>query len=225
MYLPVPMPAEVGFAPTAVRHEATLRAALNGGKIDAAVVHAHAALPSGWAALDHLRPETRLFVTEHASFLERLLDEPDARAMYDEVLHRCDGLFVVGDGTRDILLKAFPQHADKVSLVPNPVSFEQPRPAPVTELRRWLFLGGLIPRKGVHWLLEAFAKCRAEDPALSLTIVGDGELGGSLRRRAEELGLREAVTFAGSVGPEVALRPDARARPAGASQPVGDASG
>ena len=206
MYLPVPMPAETGFAPTAVRHEATLRAALNGGTIDAAVVHVHEALPSGWAVLDHLRPETRLFVTEHASFLERLLDEPDARAMYDRVLQRCEGLFVVGDGTRDILLKALPQHADKVSLVPNPVSFEQPRPAPVTELRRWLFLGGLIPRKGVHWLLEAFAKCRAEDPALSLTIVGDGELGGSLRRRAEELGLRESVTFAGSVGPEVALR-------------------
>jgi glycogen(starch) synthase len=206
MYLPVPMPAEVGFAPTAVRHEATLRAALNGAKIDAAVVHVHEALPSGWAVLDHLRPDTRLFVTEHASFLERLLDEPESRAMYDKVLQRCEGLFSVGDGTRDILLKALPQHADKVRLVPNPISFEQPRPAPVTELRRWLFLGGLIPRKGVHWLLEAFAKCRAEDAALSLTIVGDGELGGPLRRRAEELGLRDSVTFAGSVGPEVALQ-------------------
>ena len=80
MYLPVPMPAEVGFAPTAVRHEATLRAALNGRPIDAAVVHVHEALPSGWAVLDHLRPETRLFVTEHASFLERLLAEPESRA-------------------------------------------------------------------------------------------------------------------------------------------------
>jgi glycogen synthase len=206
MYLPVPMPAETGFVPTAIRHEATLRAALNGEPIDAAVVHVHEALPSGWAVLGHLRPETRLFVTEHASFLEQLLDEPDAREVYDKVLQRCEGLFVVGDGTRDILLKALPQHADKVSLVPNPVSFEQPRREPVTGLRRWLFLGGLIPRKGVHWLLEAFAKCRAEDPALSLTIVGDGELGGPLRRRAEELGLSESVTFAGSVGPEVALR-------------------
>src|SRR4051794_39332514 len=74
-YLPVPMPAEVGFADTAVRHEATLRAALNGNQIDAAVVHVHEGLPTGWAVLNHLRPETRLFVTEHASFLERLLDE------------------------------------------------------------------------------------------------------------------------------------------------------
>jgi glycogen(starch) synthase len=76
----------------------------------------------------------------------------------------------------------------------------------VTALRRWLFLGGLIPRKGVNWLLEAFAKCHAEDPALTLTIVGDGELGGQLRKRAEELGVQDVVTFAGSVGPEVALQ-------------------
>ena len=206
IYLPVPVSADAGFAATAIRHEATLRAALNGDKIDAAVVHVHEALPSGWAVLDHLRPDTRLFVTEHASFLKRLLDEPESRAMYDRVLQRCDSLFVVGDGTRDILLGALPQYAGKVRLVPNPVSFEQPRPEPVTELRRWLFLGGLIPRKGVNWLLEAFAKCRAEDPALTLTIVGDGELSGPLRRRAEELGLRESVTFAGSVAPEAALR-------------------
>jgi len=205
-YLPVPMQTGGSFAATAVRHEATLHAALNGKKIDAAVVHVHEAVPSGWALLNHLRPETKLFVTEHASFLERLLDEPDSRCMYDEVLDRCDGLFTVGDGTRDIVLKAMPHHARKVSLIPNPVSFDQPREKPVTELRRWLFLGGLIPRKGVNWLLEAFAKCRAEDPSMSLTIVGDGELGGPLRHRADELGLQESVTFTGSVSPEIALR-------------------
>jgi len=85
-YLPVPIPAEDGFAGTAVRHEATLRADLNGDKIDAAVVHVHEGLPSGWAVLDHLHPDTRLFVTEHASFLERLLEEPEA--MDDPLLAR-----------------------------------------------------------------------------------------------------------------------------------------
>lgn len=204
-YLPVPVPSEDGFAATAVRHEATLRTFLNGEQIDAAVVHVHEGLPSAWAVLDHLHPDTRLFVTEHASFLERLLDEPDCRAMYDKVLDRCHHLFVVGDGTRDILVKALPHHAAKISVAPNPISFDQPRPEPVTELRRWLFLGGLIPRKGVNWLLEAFATCRADVPDLTLTLVGEGESGVSLRRRAQELGLQDAVTFVGAVGPEVAL--------------------
>ncbi|WP_233624631.1 glycosyltransferase [Actinoplanes sp. ATCC 53533] len=205
-FLPVPMPVGGDFAFVAKRHADTLHATFAGAPIDAAVVHVHEALPSGWAVLEHLRPETKLFVTEHASFLEQLLDEPEAREMYDKVLDRCEGLFVVGDGTRDVLLKALPRHAEKVSLVANPISFTQPRPEPVTALRRWLFLGGLIPRKGVNWLLEAFAKCHAEDPALTLTIVGDGELGGELRERAEALGVQDVVTFAGSVGPEVALQ-------------------
>ncbi|GAA3902713.1 glycosyltransferase family 4 protein [Actinoplanes auranticolor] len=205
-YLPVPMPVGGDFAFVANRHAATLRAVFAGTPIDAAVVHVHEALPSGWAVLEHLRPETRLFVTEHASFLEQLLDEPEAREMYDKVLDRCEHLFVVGDGTRDVLLKALPRHAGKVSLVANPISFTEPRPEPVTELRRWLFVGGLIPRKGVTWLLEAFAKCHAEDPSLTLTIVGDGELGTQLHERTAELGLETAVTFMGSVGPEVALQ-------------------
>jgi glycogen(starch) synthase len=206
VYLPVPMPASVGFAATAVRHEASLRVALAGETIDAAVVHAHEGVPSGWAVLPHLRPGTKLFVTEHASFLAQLLDEADALAMYDQVLHRCSALFVVGDGTRDILVKALPHHADKISLVPNPVFFGRPRPEPVTELRRWLFLGGLIPRKGVTWLLEAFATCHQEDPDLTLTIVGDGELSGRLVERSAELGVSGAVTFTGGVAPDEALR-------------------
>jgi glycogen(starch) synthase len=206
IYLPVPMPADTAFVPTAMRHEASLRASLAGAKIDAAVVHAHEGLPSAWAVLDHLGPDTRLFVTEHASFLQELLEDTEARAMYDQVLHRCSGLFVVGDGTRDVLVKALPHHAGKISLVPNPVSFGQPRPEPVTVLRRWLFLGGLIPRKGVNWLIEAFAACWAQDPTLTLSIVGDGPMSEELELRAEELGIAEAVTFAGPVTPDVALR-------------------
>ncbi|GIE83664.1 glycosyltransferase [Actinoplanes regularis] len=205
-YLPVPMPVGGDFAYVAKRHAATLNAAFGGAPIDAAVVHVHEALPSGWAVLDNLRPETRLFITEHASFLEQLLDEPEAREMYDKVLDRCEHLFVVGDGTRDVLLKALPRHAAKVSLVANPINFGLPRPEPVTELRRWFYAGSLIPRKGVTWLLEAFAKCHAEHPELTLTIVGDGELEGELRARVEELGLQSAVTFLGSVAPEVALQ-------------------
>jgi len=205
-YIPVPMPGGLTFAEIAARHEATLGAALGGQPIDAPVVHAHVGLPSGWAALHHARADARFFVTEHATFLDRILAEPDGRAMYDQVLHRCDAFFAVGDGMRSYLVDIFPHHADRIRIVPNPISFDLPRPEPVTELRRWLFLGGLIERKGVGWLLEAFAKCHAEDPTLTLTLVGEGELNGKLRARAAELGVDQAVTFTGAVPPDEALR-------------------
>jgi glycosyltransferase involved in cell wall biosynthesis len=205
VYLPVPIPRGQGHAEIARRHEGSLRAALAGRCIDAPVVHAHVGLPGGWAALGNARPDAQVFVTEHATFLDRLLAEPEARAMYDELLHRCTGFFAVGDPVRAPLVEAFPHHAERIGMIPNPIRFDLPRAEPVLELRRWLFVGALIPRKGVDWLLEAFAKCRAEDPALTLTLAGEGERRVSLTRRAADLGISPAVTITGAVDPHRAL--------------------
>jgi glycogen synthase len=204
--VPVPLPTGLSYAEIARRHEVALRGALGGAPIPASVVHAHVGLPGGWAALANAGPDTRVYVTEHATYLGLVLAQPEARAMYDELLSRCAGFFAVGDGVRDPLVEAFPHHADKIGLIPNPISFSHERAEPVTELRRWLFVGSLIHRKGVTWLLEAFAKCRAQHPALTLTLVGDGPLRDELVARAAELHVDDAVTFIGSVPPDQAIR-------------------
>jgi glycogen synthase len=204
-YLPVPVPRGLTHAAIARYHADALRAALSGEPIEEPVVHAHVGLPSGWAALQNAGQDSRVFVTEHASFLRGQLDQPDAREMYDELLHRCAGFFSVGDGVRTPLLEAFPHHADKIGAIANPIAFDRPRPEPVTALRRWLFVGALTPLKGVDVLLEAFAKCRADDTSLKLTLVGDGPLGTDLRARAAALGIADAVRFTGSIPPDEAL--------------------
>lgn len=205
VHLAVTTPRGQDFGALARNHERQLRAALSGKPIDAPVVHAHVGLPGGWAALQNARPDARVFVTEHATYLDRVLAEPDARELYDELLHRVDGFFAVGDPIRDVLTAEFPHHADKIQQIPNPISFETQRTTPVTALNRWLFLGGLIPRKGVAWLVEAFAQCHAKDPRLSLTMVGEGELRAQLTERVAELGLTDSVSFLGAVPPETAL--------------------
>ncbi|MEN3610724.1 glycosyltransferase family 4 protein [Plantactinospora sp. ZYX-F-223] len=204
-YLPVPTRVGMTFAEFARRHAESLRIVLGGRPIDAPVVHAHVGLRGGWTALENARPDARVFVTEHATFLPQVLAEPDSRAMYDEVIHRATGFFAVGNAVRSVLVEAFPHHADKITFMPNPVAFGAPREQPVTELRRWLYVGTLSERKGVNLLLEAFAKCHAEDPALTLTFVGEGRLRAALTSRAAALGVAEAVTFAGPVEPERAL--------------------
>lgn len=55
----------------------------------------------------------------------------------------------------------------------------------------------LVPQKGHELLLEAYALCRPEQ---LLVIVGDGELRPTLEARAESLGIRERVLFAGPRG-------------------------
>lgn len=205
VHLAVTTPRAQEFGPLARNHERQLRAALGGRPIDAPVVHAHVGLPGGWAALQNARPDARVFVTEHATYLDRILAEPEARELYDELLHRVDGFFAVGDPIKNVLAEEFPHHRDKIQQIPNPISFGTPRERPVTGLRRWLFLGGLIPRKGVAWLVEAFAQCHAKDPELTLTLAGEGELRAQLVERVRELGLDEAVAFVGAVPPATAL--------------------
>jgi glycosyltransferase involved in cell wall biosynthesis len=205
VYVPVPVRSEMSFAANAIRYAEALKIALGGRPIDAAVVHAHVGLRGGWVALENARPDARVFVTEHATFLEQVLAQPDSRAMYDQVLTRCDRFFVVGEPARQPLVEAFPHHADKISLVPNPVRFDRTRTTPVTELRRWLFIGHFIERKGVGLLLEAFAKCHAEDPTLHLSFIGEGTLAPSLRQRAHELDITDAVTFHGPLTPDQTL--------------------
>ncbi|MFG2084671.1 MULTISPECIES: glycosyltransferase [unclassified Spirillospora] len=206
--VPVPDPVPTGgsFAERARHHANWLREALGGKPIPAAVVHAHVGLRGGWTALENARPDARVFVTEHASYLTTLLEQPESREMYEQVLDRCTGFFAVGETVRNPLAETFPEHAGKIELVPNPVSFDLPRPRPVTGLRRWLYVGNLTEHKGVDLLLEAFAECLADDPALTLTLVGTGKLAPRLKRRATELGIDGAVSMTGALSPDETLR-------------------
>jgi len=196
-YVAAPARVGISFAQLARRHSDALRTALGGQKIGASVVHGHVGLRGGWTALENARPGARVFVTEHASFLRSVLEQPDSRAMYDEVIRRATGFFAVGESVRSVLVETFPHHADRITIMPNPISFGPAREHPVADLRRWLYVGVLKEPKGVGLLLEAFARCRAEDPSLTLTFVGEGALRGPLGLRVAELGVADAVTFAG----------------------------
>ncbi|MGJ7442409.1 glycosyltransferase [Aquipuribacter sp. MA13-6] len=181
--------------------EASVRAALPGGRIDSDVVHGHVGTYGGWVAVQLARPGARVFVTEHATFLDRILAQPAARAMYGQVIDRCTTFFCVSEVLRGKVVTAFPQHEAKVVVVPNAVAVERipMRPRPVSELRRWLYLGRLLEHKGVRRLLESFAVCALDDPDLELTMVGGGRLLPELRDRAAALGLADRVHLPGPV--------------------------
>lgn len=63
------------------------------------------------------------------------------------------------------------------------------------EARSLLYLGRLVPEKGIGVLLAAFPRILAEAPGTRLTIVGGGPQAGELRTRARSLGLGDAVRF------------------------------
>lgn len=176
--------------------------ALGGEPLDAPIVHTHVPFTAGWAALENRRPGARVFATEHASFLAGILAQPAARDRYDEILDRIDGYFVVGEPLRDLVATTFPHHEGKIEFIANPIDFRAAGGRAPAALGRWLAVCALTDRKRVDYLLDGFARCRAEDPGLTLTVVGDGKERGGLEALAADLGIADAVDFRGSVPPD-----------------------
>lgn len=78
-------------------------------------------------------------------------------------------------------------------------SFDVPR-RPDGERMRLLFVGRLVPCKGVDMLLQALqALENMQSGRFQLTIVGDGEERKSLERQSRDLGIAGSVRFAGWV--------------------------
>lgn len=207
--IPTPVTPKRDYADWAASHENALRHvvqqhSLPGERFEADVVHGHVGIYGGWLALRFARPDARIVVSEHASFLGKILGQPRSRAMYAEVMERADAVLCVSSGLRRQLVEAFPAQAGKVIVLPNAVDIASMpvRPQPVRELHRWIYVGKVIALKGVSELLEAFAIAAKDEPALRLTILGDGVLVGTLKARAAELGVGERVTFHDAVSPE-----------------------
>lgn len=88
----------------------------------------------------------------------------------------------------------------KITMIPNGIDATPWAGATAPEhVERFLFLGRLDPEKGLFELLDSLHAVRERHPRVTLTIAGDGPARAQLDRRVEELGLGEAVRFAGRV--------------------------
>lgn len=125
---------------------------------------------------------------------------PLTRRAIAGVIGMCDEIIVLGDYWRRFVIATFPA-ARRVTVLPNAVPGpaalpDRPAAGPV----RILFLGRLIPLKGVNLLLDALATPACRNRDWRLTIAGDGDRE-TYRAQAERLGLADRVHFTGWLSP------------------------
>ena len=81
---------------------------------EAEVVHVHVGMPTGWAVVDLLGDRTRVVVSEHASYLNKLWALPESEAMYARTVREAALVTAVGQDTTRALQQRYPDVADKV---------------------------------------------------------------------------------------------------------------
>ncbi|MCQ0000487.1 glycosyltransferase family 4 protein [Streptomyces sudanensis] len=106
--VPVPITSRKNYAPWVEAQVKALRSALPGGRIEAPVVHAHTGIYGGVLATRLARPDARVVVTEHASFLERVFSQAPAADLYEQVLERADAFLCVSAALREQGPEALP---------------------------------------------------------------------------------------------------------------------
>lgn len=182
------------------------------------LIDAHFAYPDGFAAVLLGRIFRVPVVITLRGTINRLLFVPRIAPLVRYALRRADRVLSVSRYLLDLALTNTPGlDPGRCAVVPNgvdPAKFRrQDRALARQTLAAKLGLtpeqpvlvsvGGLVERKGHHRVLAALPEVRRHYPDVKLLIVGsggvEGDMGPALREQARELGLEDAVVFAGQV--------------------------
>lgn len=167
------------------------------------LIHAHWLIPQGLVALLARRLARRpvpLVCTSHGGDLFALRGRP-FRALKRAVLSASRRISVVSRAMRDEVL-TLGIDPDKVAVIPMGVDLSErftPDPRIPREQNQLLFVGRLVEKKGVGFLLRAIPRILLAYPDTRLIIVGGGPLETELRALAESLSISDHVDFKGMV--------------------------
>ncbi|MDC0362370.1 glycosyltransferase family 4 protein [Halioglobus sp.] len=167
------------------------------------IIHAHWIIPQGLIALlarSLSGSHARIVLTSHGGDLFALKGRLLTR-LKAWITRRADALTVVSETMREQAIAMELKAAQAVYCIPMGVdSHQEFRPPRATCPREGLlFVGRLVDKKGVEYLIRALPLILREHPGTPLVIVGDGPLHRSLRDLCNELSVADHVTFTGAV--------------------------
>ncbi len=150
---------------------------------------------------------TRVFVREANTPSVRLQSTAHPKAyrfLYRRLYPCSDGILCNSQYMKQDMVGLIPSAAGRIHVIPNPVDEERVRANILRSGNPYrtgginlVSVGRLNRQKGYDLLIRAVSDACHEVAGLSLTLVGDGPEAGVLKGLSKELGLQNAVVFAG----------------------------
>jgi glycosyltransferase involved in cell wall biosynthesis len=179
------------------------------------VVHVHCAFPDGvGVALVARVLGLRYLITAHGSDINVYAARGLLRRQIGWALRHASGVIAVSGALREKIVALVPEIASRTAIIPC-AGFDPSVFAPrdqidcraelglSTEGRIVLFVGNLVPIKGLEVLLKAWAKLRTGSDlgsgSMTLVLVGEGPIRGELQQLAQTLGITAEVRFVGGL--------------------------
>lgn len=194
------------------RHNGQLKKIFKKEKPD--LMHIHLWNPGAcryaYGAVD--KKQTRVLATEHDPFPLSGLKN----SVKKSCLKKTDFEIAVSDANRKMLLELYPQLKNKIVTVHNGIDLEEFRKPLIhfvnqqkLHIRNRIFnadaddfviisVAALHERKGLNYLIEAFAKVAEKKEKVKLVIVGEGPERKKIEKLIKNLKLDDKVTLAGS---------------------------
>jgi glycosyltransferase involved in cell wall biosynthesis len=128
-----------------------------------------------------------------------------------KLAQRADLIVTVSRYSLRKIVENYDVSEDKIMVVPSGVDVEKFKPVSELEKIRLkhrlglgarecvLFIGSLIPRKGVHYLLEVARNIVKENNDVSFIIVGEGPLKGYITKFSKKAGLQNNLRLFGNI--------------------------
>jgi phosphatidylinositol alpha-1,6-mannosyltransferase len=167
------------------------------------VIHAHWIIPQGLVAVVARRltgSRAGILCTSHGGDLFSLRAAP-LQLLKRKIMGAVDRMTVVSGAMAEEVKRIAP--GVDACVIPMGTDLTHAFVPPQADARRdanqIVWVGRLVPNKGVSELLRAFKRVAELRPALRLIIVGDGPLRQDLEREASSLGIDEAVDFRGAL--------------------------
>ena len=176
------------------------------------LVHVHWPLPHvvpGWAA--RAAGGLPLVLTFHGVEVTfaRNFPLPLLVPLLRRAIRSADAVTANSTYTAGLVRSLYDRHVEIVpfgSTLPDEAPEQVSGPGASVERPEILFVGRLVERKGVQYLIEAMPTL-AERHDAHLTVVGEGPMRAELERQAADQGLGDSVTFTGFIpGDELARR-------------------